>query len=72
MEKEKVEAVLRLCEELERRAEAWKEATTREYEYTNFLGIKCVRTQSAPKEAGALQRISMELTRALADMRRRP
>lgn len=57
MNMDKVDAVVCLCNEFKRRAERWKEADS-ECRYT------------CPKESGALRRISMELTRALADMRR--
>ena len=52
MDKEKVETVVRLCDELKKRAKEW------EKEYRS------------PMTSGALRRTSMELTRALADMRR--
>lgn len=58
MEKEKVDAVLQLCAELKKRAQAWKD-----YHAQNL-------TDSGSKHSAALRRVSMELTRALADMRR--
>lgn len=57
MDIDKVDAVVYLCDELKRRAERWKEADSE----CRFI---------CPKESAALRRTSMELTRALADMRR--
>ena len=69
MDKEKVETVVNLCDELKRRAKVWEEAA-KEYEYTGSDGKIHFSFPLAPKESAALRRISMELTRALADMRR--
>lgn len=65
MEKEKVHHVVMLCEELKKRAEKWEYSAYRDHNgnLRNWAGW-------APKETGALRRISMELTRALAEMRR--
>lgn len=65
MNKAKVHEVVRLCDELKDRAEAWEEAA-----YHDWQGNPRDYAGWAPKETGALRRISMELTRALADMRR--
>lgn len=66
MRKEKVELCKLLCEKFLIRVKEWEEATK---------PVPCnwgdgERTPSAPKESGALKRASMELTRALADMRK--
>ena len=65
MDKEKVHEVVRICDELKKRAEAWEEAA-----YHDWQGKPRDYAGWAPKETGALRRTSMELTRALADMRR--
>ena len=65
MDKEKVHEVVRLCDELKKRAEKWEEAA-----YHDWRGNPRDYAGWAPKETGALRRTSMELTRALADMRR--
>ena len=69
MDKEKVHEVVRLCDELKKRAKVWTEAS-KEYEYEGCDGKKHIGFPLAPKESGALRRISLDLTRALADMRR--
>ena len=66
MQAEKVRAVLDICEEFKRRAERWFEETKpRPSNWRDEMF-----TPDAPKESAALKRTSMELTRALADMRR--
>lgn len=65
MDKEKVHEVVRLCDELKKRAEKWEYAA-----YHDWQGKPRDYAGWAPKETGALRRTSMELTRALADMRR--
>ena len=65
MNKEKVHEVVRLCDELKKRAEKWEYAA-----YHDWQGKPRDYTGWAPKETCALIRTSMELTRALADMRR--
>ena len=57
MDIDKVDLVVYLYEEFKLRAEKWKEAESK-------CRIIC------PKESAALRRTSMELTRALAKMRR--
>lgn len=69
MDKEKVDTVVKLCKELKKRAKVWKEAA-KGYEYTAYDGTKHISFPTAPKESAALRRISMELTRALTEMRR--
>ena len=66
MKIEKVKAVLDICEEFKKRAERWFEETK-----PRPSGWRDeIFTPDAPKESAALKRTSMELTRALADMRR--
>ena len=65
MDKEKVETVVKLCDELKKRAEKWEYAA-----YHDWKGNSRDYAGWAPKETGALRRTSMELTRALAEMRR--
>ena len=65
MKKEKVETVVRLCEVLKERAKEWEYAS-----YHRWDGSPREYEGYAPKQSAALRRISMELTRALADMRR--
>ena len=69
MDKEKVETVVQLCDELKKRAKKWEAAWKRD-KYMGSDGKMHVITYNTPKESAALRRISMELTRALADMRR--
>lgn len=64
MDKEKVHEVVRLCDELKRRAEAWEEAA-----YYDWKGNPIGYEEYAPKETAALRRTSVELIRKLADMR---
>ena len=66
MDKEKVDTVVKICDELKKRAAAWEYAA-----YHDWKGNPQDYAGWAPKETGALRRISMELTRALADMRRK-
>lgn len=66
MDKEKVETVVRLCDELKKRAEKWEYAAYHDWRGNPHLEY----AEYAPKESAALRRTSMELTRALADMRR--
>lgn len=65
MDKEKVHEVVKLCDELKKRAEKWEYAA-----YHDWKGKPRDYAGWAPKESAALRRTSMELTRALADMRR--
>ena len=65
MDKEKVHEVVRLCDELKKRAEKWEYAA-----YHDWRGNPIDYETYAPKESGSLRRISLDLTRALADMRR--
>lgn len=66
MKIEKVKAVLELCEQFKARAERWFEETK-----PRPSGWRDeIFTPDAPKESAALKRTSMELTRALAEMRR--
>lgn len=65
MKKEKVNEVVRLCDELKKRAKVWEETA-----FTDWDGRPSEFGFYAPKNSAALRRISMELTRALADMRR--
>lgn len=66
MDKEKVHEVVRLCDELKKRAEKWEEAA-----FTDWKGNpRDYAGWFSPKESAALRRISMELTRALSEMRR--
>lgn len=67
MDKEKVETVVKLCDELKKRAEKWEYAAYHDWRGNPHLEY----AENAPKESAALRRVSMELTRALADMRRR-
>lgn len=66
MDKEKVHEVIRLCDELKKRAKVWEETA-----FTDWNGLASEFGVYAPKNSAALRRISMELTRALADMRRK-
>ena len=66
MDKEKVHAVIQLCNELKKRAKVWEETA-----FTDWNGQASEFGVYAPKNSAALRRISMELTRALADMRRK-
>ena len=65
MDKEKVHEVVRLCDELKKRAKVWEDTA-----FTAWDGRPSEFGFYAPKNSAALRRISMELTRALADMRR--
>lgn len=65
MDKEKVHEVVRLCDELKKLAEKWEYAA-----YHDWQGNPRDDAGWAPKESAALRRTSMELTRALAKMRR--
>ena len=67
MDKEKVETVVKLCDELKKRAEKWEYAAYHDWRGNPHLEY----AENALKESAALRRVSMELTRALADMRRR-
>lgn len=69
MNKEKVDSVVLLCDEFKKRAKAWEEAS-KAYEYMGCDDKMHIGIPTAPKESGALRRISLDLTRALADMRR--
>jgi len=69
MDKKKVETVVQLCDELKKRVQAWKE-TSKGYKFVGRDGKIHVSMYGPPKEPGALRRCSMELTRALAEMRR--
>jgi len=69
MDKTKVETVVKLCDELKKRAQAWKKAS-KGCEFIGSDGKTYVSMYGPPKESGALRRCSMELTRALAEMRR--
>ena len=66
MDKKKVHEVVRLCDELKKRAEKWEYAAYHDWRGDPHLEY----AENAPKESGALRRISMELTRALSEMRR--
>lgn len=67
MDIDKVKECERLCKVFMGRAKAWHEATEpREAAWSPDRKY----TPAAPKESAALRRTSMELTRALADMRK--
>lgn len=68
MNKIKVEECERLCKLFLKRAKAWREAT--KPKKCSWHGVEDEYTPSAPKESGALRRTSMDLTRALAEMRK--
>ena len=61
MNKAKIEACERLCREFLERAKALKE---------NKYAMEFLVSSYGSKESAALRRVSMELTRALADLRR--
>ena len=68
MNKEKVKACKTLCKQFLERVKEWEEATV---PYTSKWGNEeYTHVPSAPKQSGALRRVSMELTRALSDMRK--
>lgn len=68
MRKEKIEVCRELCFEFIKRADAFLESS--KPRKTEWKGDIYYSEDYSPKHSGALRRMSMELTRALADMRR--
>lgn len=68
MKSEDVKECEDFCKLFLKRAKAWREAT--KPKKCSWQGVEDEYTPSAPKESGALRRTSMDLTRALAEMRK--
>lgn len=66
MKKEKVDAAAEVCRLFLKRVDEWNEAKRPK----KYWGSEEEYIPTAPKENAALHRASMELTRALADMRK--